>query len=88
MSDIVIYSSRLCPFCYRAAALLRRKGFTFREINVDMKPALRAEMRGKAGGRNTVPQIFINERHIGGCDELYALDGQGGLDAIVNQNTA
>lgn len=88
MSDITIYSSNLCPFCYRATALLRRKGFAFREINVDMKPDVRAEMREMAGGRNTVPQIFIDGHHIGGCDELFAYDAQGGLDTLTSQKTA
>ena len=88
MSDGVVYSSSLCPFCYRATALLRQKGLAYREINVDMKPALRAEMREKAGGRNTVPQIFIGGRHIGGCDDLFALDGRGGLDDLGDQLTA
>ena len=88
MADVIVYSSSLCPFCYRATALLRKKGLPYREINVDMKPAVRAEMREKAGGRNTVPQIFIDGRHIGGCDDLFALDRQGGLDALTDQMTA
>ena len=83
MADVVIYSSNLCPFCYRAKALLKQKGMSFREIIVDMNPAARAEMREKSGGRNSVPQIFIDSRHVGGCDELYALESDGNLDGLL-----
>lgn len=83
MSDIVIYSSNMCPYCYRAKALLKQKGARFKEIIVDMNPAARREMREKAGGVNTVPQIWIGDRHIGGCDDLYALDAQGGLSPLL-----
>lgn len=83
MADIVIYSSDLCPYCFRAKSLLKRKGAAFREISVDMNPAARREMREKANGRNTVPQIFINGQHIGGSDDLHALDDRGGLDPLL-----
>ena len=83
MSDVLIYSSNLCPFCYRAKALLKGKGVSYREVNVDLNPKARAEMRNKAGGRNSVPQVFIGSEHVGGCDDLYALDSVGGLDAML-----
>lgn len=83
MSDIVIYSSNMCPYCYRAKALLKQRGASFKEITVDMNPAVRREMREKAGGANTVPQIWIGDRHIGGCDDLYALDARGGLSPLL-----
>jgi len=80
VANIVIYSSDFCPYCHRAKALLQQKGATYREINVDMNPAARAEMQSKAG-RTSVPQIWIGDHHVGGCDELYALDHSGGLDS-------
>ena len=83
MANIVIYSSAFCPFCHRAKALLKRKGASFKEISVDMKPSVRAEMREKAGGVNSVPQIWIDDTHIGGSDDLYALDARGGLDPLL-----
>lgn len=83
MPRIVIYTSAYCPYCSMAKQLLGRKGVMFDEISVDGQPALRAEMRSKAGGRNTVPQIWIGDRHIGGCDDLYDLDGRGALDPLL-----
>ncbi|RMB01524.1 glutaredoxin 3 [Eilatimonas milleporae] len=80
MANIVIYSSDLCPYCHRAKALLQRKKAAFTEIKVDFDPAKRAEMRQKAGGAGSVPQIWINDEHIGGSDELYALEAAGTLD--------
>ena len=85
MVDVTIYSSWMCPFCYRAKELLQEKGVTFNEILVDMKPAIRDEMCKKAGGQNTVPQIFIDEIHYGGCDELMALDASGKLDSLLGR---
>ncbi|TNE67527.1 MAG: glutaredoxin 3 [Alphaproteobacteria bacterium] len=82
MADVVIYSSNMCPYCFRAKALLKQRGAAFREILVDMNPKARAEMREKAG-RNTVPQIWIGDQHIGGCDDLYALDARGGLAPLL-----
>lgn len=81
MADVLIYSSDFCPFCHRAKALLTRKGQSFKEIKVDFAPGKRDEMREKAGGRHTVPQIFINGAHVGGCDDLYDLERAGKLDA-------
>ncbi|MCJ9430457.1 glutaredoxin 3 [Kordiimonas marina] len=82
MADVVIYSSNYCPYCFRAKALLQERGAAFREIVVDMNPKARAEMRERAG-RNTVPQIWIGGKHIGGCDDLYALDRKGGLKPLL-----
>ncbi|MDX1581392.1 MAG: glutaredoxin 3 [Alphaproteobacteria bacterium] len=84
-SNVVMYSSMMCPFCHRAKALLKDKGVEFEEISVDMKPDVRAEMREKSGGVNSVPQIFIGDVHVGGCDELYALENQGKLNALLEQ---
>ena len=83
MSKVEIYSSDLCPFCFRAKALLKGKGIDFEEYVVDMNPDLRAEMRGRSGGVNTVPQIFIDGTHVGGCDEIHALDVKGALDPML-----
>ena len=80
MPAVVIYSSAWCPFCTRAKQLLSRKGVAFEEISVDGQPALRAEMTRKAG-RTSVPQIWIGVTHVGGCDDLYALERAGRLDA-------
>lgn len=85
MAKVEVYSSMWCPFCYRAKQLLKKKGVTFEEIDVDGSPAVRAAMRERAGGRHTVPQIFINDNGIGGCDELYALESQGKLDELLNE---
>ena len=78
-----MYSSSWCPFCYRAKRLLKSKGVAFTEINVDGQPALRSEMMRRAGGRHTVPQIFIGGAHVGGSDELAALERAGRLDPML-----
>jgi len=83
VANIVIYSSAFCPFCYRAKALLKQKGAAFKEINVDMNPKARTEMRNKAGGRTSVPQIWIDDQHVGGSDELHALDARGVLKTML-----
>ena len=83
MARIVIYSSSYCPYCSAAKQLLTKKGVAYEEIDVDGRPALREEMRTKAGGVNTVPQIWIDDRHIGGCDDLHALDDAGKLDPLL-----
>lgn len=80
---IVIYSTRYCPYCVRARALLTRKGWDFEEIAVDGNSALRSEMIEKSG-RYTVPQIWIGDQHIGGCDELHHLEATGQLESLVN----
>lgn len=83
MPKILIYTAPLCPYCHMAKDLLTHKGATFDEIDVSAKPGLRSEMTAKAGGRTTVPQIWIGERHIGGCDDLYSLDRDGRLDQML-----
>jgi glutaredoxin 3 len=83
--DIVMYSTGWCPYCDRARALLARKGLTFREIKVDENPAEREAMLARSGGRRTVTQIFIGERHVGGFDDLYALDTSGELDTLTDR---
>ena len=82
MHNVIIYTSAWCPFCIRAKALLDQKGVAYEEIGVDGQPALRAEMTRKAG-RTSVPQIWIGERHVGGCDDLFALERAGQLDALL-----
>ncbi|SDT22031.1 glutaredoxin 3 [Halopseudomonas xinjiangensis] len=83
MSDVTIYSSDFCPFCIRAKHLLDAKKVDYREIRVDGKPDVRAEMTRLAGGRTSVPQIWINDHHVGGCDQLMALERAGKLDAML-----
>lgn len=83
MAKIEIYTQFMCPFCARAEALLTQKGATYEEIDVTMDAPRRAEMRDRSGGRNSVPQIFIDGRHIGGSDDLAALDRAGGLDPLL-----
>lgn len=81
--EIDIYTKKRCPYCLRAKALLDKKGACFREIPVDDHMARREEMIARSHGRTTVPQVFIGGKHIGGCDDLYALDGRGGLDPLL-----
>ncbi len=83
MSHIVVYTTPHCSYCVSAKALLRRKVIEFTEVNVAGAPDRRAEMVERANGLTTVPQIFIGPNHVGGCDELYALDGAGKLDALL-----
>jgi glutaredoxin 3 len=80
VARIEVYSSIFCPYCARAKGLLESKGVAFETIDVLEQPERRPEMIERAGGRTSVPQIFINDEHIGGCDDLYALDKAGGLD--------
>jgi glutaredoxin 3 len=82
MKPVTIYTSILCPYCHRAKALLQRKGAQITEVDVGCDRDKRSEME-KRSGRHTVPQIFIGERHVGGCDDLHALERQGELDAIL-----
>lgn len=79
---VLMYSTRYCPYCVRARHLLQRKQVPFREIPVDGDPDARAEMRARSG-RHTVPQIWIGEHHVGGCDELWTLEHRGELDALL-----
>ncbi|HRK24103.1 MAG TPA: glutaredoxin 3 [Beijerinckiaceae bacterium] len=81
--EITIYTKGYCPFCQDAKALLQRKGAAFTEIDVTADRDRHAEMVQRAGGRRTVPQIFIGTIHVGGCDDIYALDAKGGLDSLL-----
>lgn len=85
MSDIVIYSTDYCPYCVKAKNLLKRKGQSFREIDITHDEALQKEMIEKSGGRRTVPQIFIGDTHVGGADDLQALESAGKLDGLLNK---
>jgi len=84
MAGIVMYATSWCPYCAEARDLLRAKGVTFEEIDVEAHPGARAEMMSRSG-RRTVPQIFIGETHVGGCDDLMELDASGGLDPLLKQ---
>jgi len=83
--DIVMYSTGWCPYCVRARALLERKDLPFREIKIDEDPAERDAMLARSGGRRTVPQIFVGDHHVGGFDDLYALDKAGKLDELTGR---
>jgi len=83
MAKVEIYTTMLCPYCYRAKKLLSERGAEFTEIDVMMDQNLRKEMVTRANGRRTVPQIFINGTHVGGSDELYALDAAGKLQPML-----
>lgn len=83
MAPVEIYTSPLCGFCHAAKRLLTSKGVSFAEVDVLADPARRPEMIQRASGRTTVPQIFIGETHVGGCDDLYALERAGKLDALL-----
>ena len=82
MTDVVIYSTQVCPYCVRAKQLLQRKGVSYREIDVSFDQAERMALVARTKQR-TVPQIFINDKHIGGCDDLYALERNGQLDPLL-----
>ena len=83
MPPVTIYTKAWCPYCQAAKELLDQKGVAFTEFEVTKEPSRRQEMLAKSGGRSTVPQIFIGERHVGGCDDLYALDSRGELDRLL-----
>ena len=83
MAKVEIYTSIMCSYCSRALSLLRTKDIVFEQIDVSMSDDLRQVMRNRAGGRTSVPQIFIDDEHIGGCDELMALESIGHLDAFL-----
>ena len=83
MKDVTIYTTNSCPYCYRAKALLARKGVNFKEIDVSFDRAGRAKMAERAQGRSTVPQIFIDGQPVGGCDDLYELEAVGRLDPLL-----
>ena len=86
MPKVLMYCTSACPFCQAAERLLLEKGVKIDKVRVDLEPARRAEMMQKSG-RRTVPQIWIGERHIGGCDDLYDLERQGGLDPLLKAAT-
>jgi len=80
MAQVEMYTTMWCPYCARARALLEKKGVAYTEIDLMEEPARRSEMIERAGGHSTVPQIFIGGEHIGGCDDMVALDRAGELD--------
>ena len=84
-NTVTIYTKVYCPYCVRAKALLSQKGVEFLEHKIDEQPELRPQMVELAGGRTTVPQIFINGQHVGGCDDLYALEAKGQLDQLLQR---
>jgi len=86
MAKIEVYSGDFCPYCIRAKALLKKKGLAFEEYNVRKDMKRQAEMGQRAPGARTIPQIFINDRHVGGCDDLFALEQRGELDHWLNQD--
>jgi len=88
MPNVIMYSTSSCPYCFRAKILLKNKKIEFDEIIVDGNPELRQIMTNKSNGVTSVPQIFIDEQHVGGCDELYALESQGKLDSLLGINVA
>jgi len=83
MRETTIYTRQFCGFCTRAKSLLSAKGVKYDEIDVTHDPDQRAQMRSRSGGRNTLPQVFIGHLHVGGCDELYALEAKGALDPLL-----
>jgi len=83
MKNVIIYSSENCPYCVKAKQLLESKKVEYKELRVDKNPELVAEAVKKSGGRKTVPQIFIGDHHVGGCDELYALEQEKKLDSLL-----
>ncbi|MBF0392575.1 MAG: glutaredoxin 3 [Alphaproteobacteria bacterium] len=87
MSKVEIYATQSCPYCHRAKRLLERKGVPFLEIDVSGRPDLRDEMTRRADGRTSVPQIFIDGHHVGGCDDIHDLDARGKLDPMLERIT-
>ncbi|MFY8274078.1 glutaredoxin 3 [Pseudoalteromonas sp. SSDWG2] len=84
MTDVVLYTKAYCPFCQRAKALLDKKGVTYTEHDIGLQPELRDEMISRANGGYTVPQIFIGDIHVGGCDDMMALEAKGELNALLS----
>lgn len=83
MKPVQIYTTTYCPYCVRAKDLLKKKNVSFHEIDLTNNEEGRVSLVQKSGGRKTVPQIFIGEHHVGGCDDLYALDASGKLDILL-----
>ncbi len=88
MPNVIMYSTATCPYCFRAKMLLKNKNIDFEELMVDGNPELRQIMTNKSNGVTSVPQIFIGENHVGGCDDLYALEAQGKLDSLLGISVA
>ncbi len=88
MAEVTIYTGFACGFCARAKQLLKLKGAEFKEISVSLDAKVRAEMTARASGARSVPQIFIDELHVGGCDELYDLERAGKLDQLLGLETS
>lgn len=84
MPKVIVYSGQNCPYCVRAKQLLTKKHITFEEYDVRADATAREEMLAKSNGKQTIPQIFIGDKHIGGCDDLYALDRAGQLDPLLH----
>jgi glutaredoxin 3 len=84
MKPVTIYTTPICPYCVRAKSLLGKKGVSYDEVDVMMDMKAREEMLAKSGGARTVPQIFIGDTHVGGCDDLYALERDGKLDPLLS----
>ena len=82
--NVIIYTSSLCGFCYRAKSLLKRKGISYKEIDIDLDWEKRNEMVIKTNGKTSVPQIFFRNHHIGGCDDLFKLEKENGLEFLKN----
>lgn len=85
MRRVTIYTTPICPYCVRAKALLEEKGAEIEEVDVLTDRQAREEMRQRSGGRCTVPQIFVGDTHVGGCDDLHALERAGGLDPLLTR---
>lgn len=83
MKKVIVYTTNTCPYCVRAKSLLKKKDIPFEEVNVENDESLRNAMIAKAGGKRTVPQIFIGDYHVGGCDDLYEFDSLGKLDELM-----
>ncbi len=83
MKKVEIYTTNMCPYCSAAKALLQKKGIKYSEIDVSYDPDTRKKMSERAGGRRSVPQVFIGAEHVGGCDDLHELDAAGGLDKML-----
>lgn len=88
MAEVTIYTGMMCGFCERAKALLTDKGVAFTEVNLGRQPDRRAEMVERSNGARTVPQIFVNDEHLGGCDDLFAMERAGKLDAFLSGETS
>jgi len=83
LAEVVIYTKPGCPYCTAAMALLKRKGADFTEIVASRDPDIKAEMVARANGKSTFPQIFVGDKHVGGSDDIHALDARGGLDPLL-----